>query len=832
MALVGFDYRQDFVVNSAFVPSDQLDLVIYEDFSLAGAAFHSHVAADGRDIRYTEEDDTPLPREIVSIDTSGQTGEAHFRGDVSSASDTTFIRYYGNSSATEPAADSAYGSEAVWSPDYRGAWHLEESPADDVAGHFDSTSNDNTGTPKNFESGTGSTSATGQLGKCDLFDGVDDYVNVPDPGDGNLDFEDAEDFTIRVWAKSTTTNTQQQGIVAKREVSGGFSGWSLEVDDSDDAGGNVNGVRFTVDGTGGSVSSLASNAVGGDSTWHYIVAVAHRAGVSGIYVDGALGTGANNSQNISGITAIQNSIPLEIGRFFVSGADTYFEGPIDEVRVSQSRASENRINTEWNNQSDPGTFYTLGAEEYLGEVEAFLPTLTKAPAEPLGTWRIDNIAAGLSTVFGLKELRSGVNSKLPNNVFSDTDYPDADSSIYGSVIPVYIGAVRGMKAFKIDTTTDTFKFAGNATASVQSIVDEDGNSISVTSSDLPNSEFVWTGHTDETLYVSATAANPNPVDAMKFVYTDTDYGASIPLAKLDTTSTGKGYGTTGARVDFIYGTDADGTGEHNTINIGLYIDTSTKLADIIKLIKNAGMLTAYTDTTGLFQVKPFSPLQSEGLLEITEEHVIQGSRVVPQINTQDAVTKCRVFYNKDHRTGAEQVYEFESDELRQRRGLVAHAVRDLHLPISDLRGATIRAQREVVFEGEPRWLLSLKVTQEFSQLEPGDYVKLNYQETNGLAIRTVCEVVSKTYAGGIVVDLTLRDMRGLRRRVGWYSAASPAFPASLGGASITTWDSTWTDEEKIWVLENESFYHDPDGYCETLSATDDAFWAHYATVYI
>ncbi len=55
---------------------------------------------------------------------------------------------------------------------------------------------------------------------------------------------------------------------------------------------------------------------------------------------------------------------------FTIGASTvpgsYFSGSIDEVRVMNVEASTSWVTSEYNNQSSPGTFLTLGSEAAVG----------------------------------------------------------------------------------------------------------------------------------------------------------------------------------------------------------------------------------------------------------------------------------------------------------------------------------------------------------------------------------------------------------------------------------------------------------------------------------
>jgi hypothetical protein len=56
-----------------------------------------------------------------------------------------------------------------------------------------------------------------------------------------------------------------------------------------------------------------------------------------------------------------NSSDLEIARIETSGPE--FDGMIDEVRIASEIRPLEWLQTYFNNQSDPGAFHTLGAEE-------------------------------------------------------------------------------------------------------------------------------------------------------------------------------------------------------------------------------------------------------------------------------------------------------------------------------------------------------------------------------------------------------------------------------------------------------------------------------------
>jgi len=157
------------------------DFPVYVDLADLGADFFTNVSdANGGDIRVTAGDGvTELPRQVVAINTGGQTGELHFKASsLSSTQNTYFYIYYGNAGESEPLANSTYGSQNVWTNGYVGVWHLEE----DAAGiTTDDLYKDSTDSSVSGAHGDDRVSATGKEGQVEAgqeFDGSDDYVRI------------------------------------------------------------------------------------------------------------------------------------------------------------------------------------------------------------------------------------------------------------------------------------------------------------------------------------------------------------------------------------------------------------------------------------------------------------------------------------------------------------------------------------------------------------------------------------------------------------------------------------------------------------------------------
>jgi len=178
----------------------------------------------------------------------------------------------------------------------------------DVAGNiaFDRSGQGKNGTI------SGATLDSGKVGQALSFDGVDDYVNIPDP---NL-VEGLTAMSVSVWAKSNTTVTANgRGIVAQ---SYGTSGATFILFLR-----NIDNIAFQVD-TGVSVIADANTDLP-DTNWHHYVGVYNGSNVL-LYVDSVLQT----SQPVQTGTTTASTNPVTIGAY---DSTRNWDGLIDEARI-------------------------------------------------------------------------------------------------------------------------------------------------------------------------------------------------------------------------------------------------------------------------------------------------------------------------------------------------------------------------------------------------------------------------------------------------------------------------------------------------------------------
>ena len=52
-----------------------------------------------------------------------------------------------------------------------------------------------------------------------------------------------------------------------------------------------------------------------------------------------------------------------LGRYVYESGESYYDGSMDEVRISKTCRSAEWISTQYNNQNDPLNFFSVGSEE-------------------------------------------------------------------------------------------------------------------------------------------------------------------------------------------------------------------------------------------------------------------------------------------------------------------------------------------------------------------------------------------------------------------------------------------------------------------------------------
>ncbi len=320
-----FGYREKITINHAKVSGDISSFQLYINLSDLDDNFWSHVQNGGGDIRIKSANGTEHAREVVSCDTATKTGEVHaLIPNLSSATDTEIYIHYGDSNATDYAPSSTYGSQAVWSG-YSVVQHLNNLTDTTT---LDSTANAKNGTKRAINEPT---EASGKIGQGQTFDGSDDYIRVPSV---NIT---SGSFSISGWIKPV--NPPDYTTLA------GFDGSR----------------RILVHPSGKALAQFNGNFFSNQNTtinsWNKITYV-YNSGTNKeyFYING----------NYDNEQAISYSTPLWSQNFYLGQyGETYYIliGSLDEFSVTPRVLSAAEIQTSYNNENDPSSFYTVGTEE-------------------------------------------------------------------------------------------------------------------------------------------------------------------------------------------------------------------------------------------------------------------------------------------------------------------------------------------------------------------------------------------------------------------------------------------------------------------------------------
>jgi hypothetical protein len=338
-----WQYRRVITIDHTKVQDVANPSTTYANFPvLVYATGLSNIKANGADIRFTSSDGiTELPREIERYSSGSLYAwvKVTLTKDASDSSNDVIYVYYGNAAANEPAPGSTYGSQNVWDSNFRLVSHMKDDP--DTSHIADSTANRNNGTKK----GAAEPAVTsGKIGDAQNFDGVNDLVSCGN----NTSLNIADNITIGAWIFINNYGSSYPRIVSKEATTSAES-FALLLWTSSHL------LEFLINT--GSESAIKSTGAIAQGVWVYVTVTFSRPnGI--IYINGV----PNNTG------AVDKSIPITANNLTIGNNNQNvrpFNGIIDEVRVSATVRSADWIKTEYNNQSSPSAFCSVGGEEGL-----------------------------------------------------------------------------------------------------------------------------------------------------------------------------------------------------------------------------------------------------------------------------------------------------------------------------------------------------------------------------------------------------------------------------------------------------------------------------------
>ncbi|MEM7395268.1 MAG: DUF2341 domain-containing protein, partial [Verrucomicrobiota bacterium] len=255
--------------------------------------------------------------------------------------------YWGNPNDIDPPSSSTNGS--VWSEGYLAVWHLHDT--NDAGVFFDSTANGRDGV------NNGSSNAAGPVADAQLFDGASSFIDS-----GQSFLNNLGQFTLCTWANGNLTAGPTVGLVGQNDALefGGTTGPAIWTERGGPVGLNAGPVPNF---------SWQHISVSGDGTTRRIY-------VNG--VERAAGGSATADYGDSGF-------PVRIGGGGIWNATgDFFDGSIDEVRVSSTARSSNWLWSVWMNMTSNEQFNVWQATEELETNRPIVTTLTPTNISSMG----------------------------------------------------------------------------------------------------------------------------------------------------------------------------------------------------------------------------------------------------------------------------------------------------------------------------------------------------------------------------------------------------------------------------------------------------------------
>jgi FlaG/FlaF family flagellin (archaellin) len=305
--------------------------------SITGDSDIAARATTGDQIYFTDDVGTLIPHELIAY----SAGSLSAWVSVPNLNTGTVVRiYYGT---TRPS----YTPAAVWNTNYKGVWHLEEAGTGAADEYIDSTSNNNDGQGGNGAPTDTPVRVSGKIGYAQDFVS-NDFINV---GTGNsLKIQDT--LTVEAWVKM---DANAFGCVVCRQLGTGTGdAYTMFENTGPTASFYISGISSTA-----SSSTITTNPY--TAFHHWVVTVTTGTNNVRIYVDGQL---SGTQRTLSTYPTLDDN-PVIFGageNDGTSNPNEWFNGAIDEVRISNIVRSPGWITTEYANMNDPAGFIGLGSE--------------------------------------------------------------------------------------------------------------------------------------------------------------------------------------------------------------------------------------------------------------------------------------------------------------------------------------------------------------------------------------------------------------------------------------------------------------------------------------
>ena len=345
----GWQYRKMVTINHSQVIEPLSDFPVY--IQTVDMDLKNHAQSDGDDILFMDGTGVAhrLWHETETYDQNTGMLVAWVKlPSIDIINDTIIYLYYGNA-----AVSSQQFPDQVWDDPYRAVWHLQNTPTNSIQ---DSSTYANQGSA--FGGMTMANVVAAKLGDGLLFDGVDDYVGVPDSSSLC-----PIDITVSGWYKPLESG-QGMYVISKGSVDywGNADGHTYGFMISSD-----NSLKATFERQDSQQMDVAGTFYTSLNQWCYLtLTYGETANIGSLYVNGVF-QGAVGPCHPT-VLWYQGPWDFIIGASRQSTGSSeipnYFQNcVVDEVHVLNTVKTSGWIATEYSNQNDPATFMSFGVEE-------------------------------------------------------------------------------------------------------------------------------------------------------------------------------------------------------------------------------------------------------------------------------------------------------------------------------------------------------------------------------------------------------------------------------------------------------------------------------------
>lgn len=296
----------------------------------------SQAHGSGHDIRFTTDDGRMLPHLIERWDSTARQAALWVALDTVRGNDSTqLIRmYWGNDTARDLSNGTAVFDTAAG---FAGGWLMAETPVAGSTCILDRTANRLHGTPS-AAMGTEQLVTAAGGGYALAFDGPrKQYVALP-----SYPRPEATVLTVCAWVRTDTITNYHQSIVADSSLRVQLAAYGPE-----------QSVRFYYTDRDSNLHRVFGSTVVSDNVPHHIAGVVTTDSAM-LFIDGV----RQDSKPLTAPLAAWGAAPLHIGRW-PGYEDRYWNGTIDELRISRVVRSPAWLRLSFVNRSLPQTLIRL-----------------------------------------------------------------------------------------------------------------------------------------------------------------------------------------------------------------------------------------------------------------------------------------------------------------------------------------------------------------------------------------------------------------------------------------------------------------------------------------